>query len=105
MSKNTVRRACNRVRYNLVQLEEAFENIENKTKNQAETIKRKDKEIERLKAKDVEIVRCKDCIHRKPLESMYSIGFNDKVVVRWRCQYMFENQDDDFCSYGERIEE
>lgn len=46
----------------------------------------------------VEIVRCKDCIHRDPEDKKCDGTFQAKCG-------MFQMDDNDFCSYGERRKE
>ena len=43
----------------------------------------------------VEVVRCKDCIHRDPEDKKCDCSFQAKGGI-------FQMDDDDFCSYGEK---
>ena len=49
-------------------------------------------------ADTVEVVRCKDCIHRDPEDKKCDGTFQAKCG-------MFQMDDNDFCSYGERRKE
>ena len=44
----------------------------------------------------VEVVRCKDCIHRDPEDKKCDGSFQAKGGI-------FPMDDDDFCSYGEKV--
>ena len=44
----------------------------------------------------VEVVRCKDCIHRDPEDKKCDCSFQAKGGI-------FPMDDDDFCSYGEKV--
>ena len=46
----------------------------------------------------VQVVRCKDCIHRDPEDKKCDCSFQAKGGI-------FQMDDDDFCSYGERRKE
>ena len=46
----------------------------------------------------VEIVRCRDCVHRDPEDKKCNGVFQAKGGI-------FQMDDDDFCSYGERKKE
>lgn len=56
------------------------------------------KRIDSLTSDVVQVVRCKDCIHRDPEDKKCDCSFQAKGGI-------FPMDDDDFCSYGERIKE
>jgi hypothetical protein len=50
----------------------------------------------------VPVIRCMDCKHWKPGESMMGNSLDDMQRVG-RCEYVrFRRLENDFCSYGER---
>ena len=57
-----------------------------------------EKRIDSLTSDVVQVVRCKDCIHRDPEDKKCDCSFQAKGGI-------FPMDDDDFCSYGERIKE
>ena len=55
-----------------------------------------EKRIDSPTADVVQVVRCKDCIHRDPEDKKCDCSFQAKGGI-------FPMDDNDFCSYGEKV--